>query len=153
MLRSGFSLRATGIVLLLQSSDTTQKCAQKLIAEKSKTIILEVGIVLLVMLALCRYNKVITHDECNHPSKDSHCYSSSHRECGSAATVHSHSHTRGALLCLGRTLGLTCYLAFGIWVITKYFYNHKPWPLIFLLLESGRLVWNSPKRSGHRMSL
>lgn len=152
LLKSGFSLRATGIALLLQSSDTRQKCARKLITEKNKTIILEVGIVLLVMPTPCRYNKVITH-ECNHPSKESHCYSSSHRECSSAATVHWHPHTREALLCWGRTFYLTYCLAFRIWVSKKYFYNHTPCPLPFLLLESGRLVWNSPKRWGHRMSL
>lgn len=64
---------------------------------------------------LCRYNEAITHH--NHPSKGS----SSPREWGSASTVHWHSPTRA--------VDLSCYLAFGSWVITKYFYNpnHGLW--------------------------
>lgn len=38
-----FPVNATGIALLLQSSDTSQKCAPKLRAKKKKTIILGVG--------------------------------------------------------------------------------------------------------------
>lgn len=86
----------------------------------------------------CADTMVITHH--NHPSKGS----SSPREWGSASTVHWHSPTRA--------VDLSCYLAFGSWVIPKYFYNPTPCPMTSFCWNQGD-VWNSPKRWGHRMRL